>query len=72
MILGGGAPAVKTYTFCFNFFLSFSGAPVIIFKTIGAPPKCVTLYLSINSKIFLTSIFLKQIVRPINIGTVHG
>ena len=39
IILGGGAPAVNTLTFLFNFFLSESGAPVIIFKTIGAPPK---------------------------------
>ena len=56
----------------FGYFPSVSGAPVIIFKTIGAPPKCVTSYLSISSNIFLISIFLRQIVLPFNIGIVHG
>ena len=55
-----------------NFLRSFSGAPVIMFKTIGAPPKCVTSYLSISSKIFFTSIFLRHTVLPFNIGIVHG
>ena len=41
---GGGAPAVMIFTVCSGFLITSSGAFTNMLKTIGAPPKCVTLW----------------------------
>src|SRR4029077_11690053 len=69
---GGGAAAVKNSTTCGSGFFSFSGALSSVAITIGAPHRCVTLWLAIASYIAPARTARNHTCVPPTTEMVHG
>ena len=69
---GGGAAAVAKLTTCGSGFFSASGALSSVAITIGAPHRCVTLWVAIASYIAAARTARRQTCVPATIDIVHG
>ncbi len=69
---GGGAAAVKNCTTCGSGFFSLAGALSNVAITIGAPHRCVTLWLAIASYIAGARTARRQTCVPATTEIDHG
>ena len=69
---GGGAAAVTNSTWCGSGFLSCAGALSSVDITIGAPHRCVTLWVAMASKIGAARTARRHTCVPATIEIVQG